>query len=236
MTPADWGIMKSVYRETPAPGRLGAVVRCQWESVDDQPKRIVPDGCVDLVASDGEVFVAGPDTEAWTWATPPGVVVRGLRFAPGRAAGALGVAADELRDQRVPLRDLWGSAGETLAERVLRGSATLADVIAARQGEQADREVAELIARLESGVPRVSAAMGRLEVGERQLRRRFTLAVGYGPATYLRVARFQRAIGLAGRMAGLASLAASAGYADQAHLSRDCRDLTGSTASEFFGK
>jgi transcriptional regulator GlxA family with amidase domain len=73
-----------------------------------------------------------------------------------------------------------------------------------------------------------------LTVGERQLRRRFTLAVGYGPATYLRVARLQRAITRARRATTLASLAADAGYADHAHLSRDCRELTGSPPGEFF--
>lgn len=224
--------MTTVYRETAAPAGLGGVVRCLWESLGQAPKRIVPDGCVDLVAVDGEVFVAGPDTAAWLWETPPGVHVRGLRFAPGWAGDALGLGADELRDQRVPLRDLWGSGGELMAERVLGGAASLADVVAERRAGRGDREVTELIARLDGGAPRVSAALPPRTIGERQLRRRFTLAVGYGPATYLRVARFQRAIGLAGR--DLASLAVSAGYADQAHLSRECRELAGVKASEFF--
>ncbi len=226
--------METMYRETAAPAELDGVARCLWETVDDAPKRIVPDGCVDLVASDGKVFVAGPDTRPWTWSAPPGEVVRGLRFEPGRAADALGLGADELRDQRVPLRDLWGKSGELMAERVLGGVSTLAGVVAERRAGRPDRDVTELIARLDGGATRVSAAMGRFTIGERQLRRRFTLAVGYGPATYLRVSRFQRAIDLRRQTSDLASLAASAGYADQAHLSRDCRDLAGTTASEFF--
>ncbi len=72
-----------------------------------------------------------------------------------------------------------------------------------------------------------------LAVSERRLRRRFVQAVGYGPATYLRVSRFQRAVALAPRVANLAALAAAAGYADQAHLSRDCRALTGLTPRGF---
>ncbi|MBB5850939.1 DUF6597 domain-containing transcriptional factor [Amycolatopsis umgeniensis] len=226
--------MATVYRETTAPGELEGVVRCRWEDTGRAPKRIVPDGCVDLVESGGEVFVAGPDTTAWTWETPPGVRARGVRFAPGRAHDVLGLGADELRDQRVPLRDLWGKEGELLAERVLRGAASLSDVVAERRTGRGDREIAELIARLDRGVPRVSAALAPFSTGERQLRRRFTLAVGYGPATYLRVTRFQRAIGLAGKAPDLASLAFEAGYADQAHLSRDCREFAGVQAREFF--
>ncbi|RSN55414.1 AraC family transcriptional regulator [Amycolatopsis sp. WAC 04182] len=221
-----------MYRETKAPGGLAGVVRCLWEDTGTAPKRIVPDGCVDLVQSGGEVFVAGPDTAPWTWET--GERAQGVRFAPGRAGDVLGLGADELRDQRVPLGDLWGREGELLAERVLSGAASLADVVERRGAGRADREVSELIARLDGGAPRVSAALKRFTTGERQLRRRFTLAVGYGPATYLRITRFQRAVGLAGTAPDLASLAISAGYADQAHLSRDCRELSGLKASEFF--
>ncbi|MCZ4495406.1 MAG: AraC family transcriptional regulator, partial [Conexibacter sp.] len=63
----------------------------------------------------------------------------------------------------------------------------------------------------------------------RQLRRRFVRAVGYWPATLARVQRFQRFLGHAQRTPGasLARLAADAGYADQAHLARECRRLAG---------
>jgi hypothetical protein len=53
--------------------------------------------------------------------------------------------------------------------------------------------------------------------------------VGYGPATLVRVQRFQRFLALAGVHPGatLARLAADAGHADQAHLARECRRLSG---------
>jgi AraC-like DNA-binding protein len=65
--------------------------------------------------------------------------------------------------------------------------------------------------------------------GERHLRRRFVAAVGYGPATLLRVQRFQRFLRLAEHDGdvSLARLAADSGYADQAHLTRECRRLSG---------
>ncbi|QRP50785.1 helix-turn-helix transcriptional regulator [Amycolatopsis sp. FDAARGOS 1241] len=214
-----------------APEPVRAVVRCLWESVEAGPKRIVPDGCVDLVAGDGEVFVAGPDTGPWSSVSTPGAALRGLRFHPGAAPPVLGVAADELRDRRIPLADLWGHRGALLADAVLGGRRTLADVVREQPAEP-DEAVAELLAYLREAPARVGAPASA--VGERQLRRRFTVAVGYGPATYLRVLRFQRAIGLARRTPGLAELAARAGYADQAHLSRECRTLTGLTPSAFF--
>ena len=72
-------------------------------------------------------------------------------------------------------------------------------------------------------------ARAALGIGDRQLRRRFADAVGYGPKTLERVLRFQRFLGLAAREArpDLAWLALEAGYADQAHLTRECTRLAG---------
>jgi methylphosphotriester-DNA--protein-cysteine methyltransferase len=68
------------------------------------------------------------------------------------------------------------------------------------------------------------------------LRRRCQAVVGYGPKTLQRVLRFRRFVSRidagppAGRAAhDLAALAADAGYADQAHLTRECRALAGLT-------
>jgi AraC-like DNA-binding protein len=221
-----------VYRETPPPGRLADVVSCLWWSESDRPKRIVPDGCLDLMVGGGRVFVAGPDTHAWE--SGASSVVHGVRFRPGSAPRVLGVSADELCDQRVELPDLWGHHGATTAERLLEDPAKLAAIVEENLRDPPDPEVGVLLTRLEAGAPRVSSAVNDFAVSERQLRRRFTLAVGYGPATYLRVARLQRAIALANGAGTLAALAADAGYADQAHLSRDCRELTGATPGEFF--
>ncbi|WP_310976660.1 MULTISPECIES: helix-turn-helix domain-containing protein [unclassified Amycolatopsis] len=235
-----------MYEERAAPAVLRGVARCVWRSASEGPKRIVPDGCVDLVVGGGTAFVAGPDTAAW-WSETEGVV-SGVRLVPGRAAAVLGVAADELRDRRVPVSELWGRSS---AERLVEGVVSPVSAVAERVTgvPPPDFAVAELIARLEAGVARVgdaaallgrsgAAALGQPAAGgvsERRLRRRFVQAVGYGPATYLRVSRFQRAVALAPRVPGLAALAAAAGYADQAHLSRDCRALTGLTPRDYFG-
>ncbi|MFI5593323.1 helix-turn-helix domain-containing protein [Amycolatopsis sp. NPDC051758] len=269
-----------MYEEAAPPGPLRGVARCVWRSASAGPKRIVPDGCLDLVVGDGGVFIAGPDTSAWSSVTRPNAELRGVRFTPGRASAVLGVAADELRDRRVSLDELWGHAGEVLAEQLLSGELTPAQAVASRLSPEVpppDPAVAALIARLDAGAARVAeaaamltqpdlaqvaeaAAMlslpgparvtraggpdvaaarvedpaGSVTVSERRLRRRFVQAVGYGPATYLRVTRFQRAVALASRAPGLAALAAAAGYADQAHLSRDCRALTGLTPRAYF--
>jgi transcriptional regulator GlxA family with amidase domain len=80
---------------------------------------------------------------------------------------------------------------------------------------------------------RVAALGETLGISERQLRRRFAEAVGYGPKTLARVLRFQRFLALAAASPhDLAGLAFAAGYADQAHLTRECRQLSGHTPSQ----
>ncbi|HEV7175962.1 MAG TPA: helix-turn-helix domain-containing protein, partial [Solirubrobacteraceae bacterium] len=70
---------------------------------------------------------------------------------------------------------------------------------------------------------------------ERQLQRRFLAAVGYGPKMLQRVLRLRRFLATAKfdvALSGLAAAAAGAGYADQAHLTRECRALTGLTPGQ----
>ena len=67
-------------------------------------------------------------------------------------------------------------------------------------------------------------------LSERHLRRRMEDAVGYSPRMLARIVRFQqflRAARAAGAERHLAGLAADVGYADQAHLTRESRDLGG---------
>jgi transcriptional regulator GlxA family with amidase domain len=78
----------------------------------------------------------------------------------------------------------------------------------------------------------VSDLPGELHISERQLRRRFHAAIGYGPKTFARVVRLQRMLALApGAGDNLARLAAEAGYADHAHMASECARLTGKTPS-----
>jgi transcriptional regulator GlxA family with amidase domain len=66
---------------------------------------------------------------------------------------------------------------------------------------------------------------------ERQLQRRCLTAFSYPPSTLARVLRLQRFLSMIRsprrRYQSLSDLAAAAGYADQAHLARDCLELIG---------
>ena len=218
------------YREQ----ALGGGLDCAWVRVvgaDDAPRRVLPDACVDLVwRAGGGAVLAGPDTGPVLVHAAPGSVLAGVRFGPAPAGRALRLPLEEVRDTRVAIAELWPEldrelSGEldpaTALERLVRLARRL---VAARAPDAAVREAAR---RLADPRTRVETLASDLGLSERQLRRRCRAGVGYGPKTLQRVLRFRRFLDLAGPGEELAGLAADAGYADQAHLTRESRRLTG---------
>jgi len=185
--------------------------------------------------------VAGPDTGPAPTEMPGGTIILGVRFRPGAGGPALGVPLSELRDQRVDLSELRrGEAGRlpgTLDPDTAMARAL--DVAAGLVADGApDRALAWAAELLEDPQARTEEVAGEIGLSERQLRRRCHDAVGYGPKTLQRVLRFRRFVAqideaAAGPSRGpavdLATIAARAGYADQAHLTRECRTLAGLT-------
>jgi AraC-like DNA-binding protein len=223
------------YRELPPPHELAHLVRCLWVRTGTGGETLVlPDGCLDVVVRDGNAFVAGPDTGPVPNRVDHGAVVTGLRLRPGAGGAALGVPAAELRDLRVPLEDLWGRDGRALGELAGDDPVALARALQARLLAAApDPRVLDAARRL-SRAPAtpLSALSGAVGLGERHLRRRFDAAVGYGPKTFARVARFRAALGLVRAGTPLATAALAAGYADQAHMTREMAALAGRTPGE----
>jgi AraC-like DNA-binding protein len=94
------------------------------------------------------------------------------------------------------------------------------------------REAVTLLARGGDAVQvhRVALALG---IAERSLHRDLVRWTGLAPKSMARILRMQRTIAAirAGRMP-LADLALRMGYADQAHMTRELKELAGFTPSE----
>ena len=221
-----------VYQERPS--RLaGAVVWTNTPVPGPGARPVLPDGCMDLLWSDGRLLVAGPDTHAYVPGGPPASWA-GIRLFPGTAPALLGVPAHELRDRRVALADLWPvSEVRRLTDRIAAAAhpASALEELALERATPPDPALHRLVASLAAGRP-VAVTADELGLGARRLHRRSLTAFGYGPKTLARILRLQRALALAGTGVSYADTAARSGYADQAHLSRDVRVFTGMTLSE----
>lgn len=236
----------SAYREIVPPDAARGHLVCLWTQAVggavEHAQPVLPDACVDILwVNDGEPEVAGPSTRSFVARVPPGTVVVGARFRPGWSAAVLGVDASELRDRHLPLADvsprLARSFGAAVADREGAGEKV--------------RAAGALLARHLGGAPppdplvrgtvgwlaahphgRVHQLGRALHVSPRQLQRRLLASVGYAPKTLHRILRLQRLLALsaaAGPGAPLAALALAAGYADQAHMTRELGELAGHT-------
>jgi len=235
----------SGYREL-APSRdLYSLVACRWvrdvgEDESSDSTLILPDGSVDLIWRDGELTLAGLDRTARLGPVAAGDRYIGVRLRPGVAGAVLGIPANEVVDEQVGLDQVLGGEADELAERLGENDgedhvfAVLEQVVSSRV-EDGDTDSLVLAATRRLGFPgsRVDSLADSLGISDRQLRRRFHRAVGYGPKTLDRVLRFRRLVSAAPEVAAgqddLARLAADLGYADQAHMTRDCVELSGLT-------
>ena len=224
------------YREWAPPAALRPAVSCLWTSVVPSGGRtlVLPDGCTDLIWQAGAgAHVAGPDTGPAPAVLPSGTVLVGVRFGPGGGGPALGVPLSELRDRRVDLTDLLPGLAGRLPGDLSPGAALgrLIELTASLVSEGPPDALVSHGARLLAASRERTDELARdLGVSERQFRRRCLDAVGYGPKTLHRVLRFRRfvsSIDAAEGAVDLARVAAEAGYADQAHLTRESVRLAG---------
>jgi AraC-like DNA-binding protein len=205
------------------------------------PVIITPDATIDLQWIAGALRVAGPDRTPQTENLSAGDIVIGFRFHPAAASAWLGLPLVELTGQRLPLEDLWGKRARRLASRI-HVSNSLQDLLSSLDAALAEENLSNQASTamraayglLEDGVapeaPLVPWLMRVLDMSERTLRRRFDESFGYGPKTLDRILRYRRFQRLSSQSRSpTAILASEAGYADQAHLVRESRRLTGST-------
>jgi AraC-like DNA-binding protein len=226
------------FRPEPPAADLRPVLDGTWDADVEGHHDLVPDGSVEVLwIADRGLWICGPDRSGWSFTMPAGTAATGLRFRPGAGGRLLRLAAMELVDLRVRLGDAMADGMES----------QLDDQLSSASGGAARRRLLERFARerlhdtaAEAPMVVAAALLGRAPhpfggldrvadgfgMSARQFRRRFTDAVGYGPAFFTRIARLQRFLRLAAvRRSGLAELAATAGYTDQSHLHHDCVEI-----------
>ena len=184
-------------------------------------------------------MVVGPWTGAFTALFAPGTKIVGARFRPGYAHTILEFPASALLNQSVPLSDISKNfLNEGLkpiadkpnlsAKRAVIEKALLSRLASSAPADQSMNAAIRWLAQHPHG--RVEQLSQWLGLSSRHLQRRFVAAVGYGPKTFQSILRFQRLLRLAQSTQTsrtLSNLAASVGYADQAHMTRDVHRLSG---------
>jgi AraC-like DNA-binding protein len=254
--------MPGRYAEFFPPPDLRAAVACTWIAQTGEgsgPSPIVPDACSDIViVGEAAPHVAGPATTTQHVLVPAGTTVVGIRFRPGATRVAFGCDAIELRDADPELAAVCSSAARALTDSLDHAHAADDPANALRSALETWAR-ARITPRIDYDADALRAAR-RLVIdrgatvrdvardfgwSERRLHREITATCGYGPKTLQRIVRLQRALrasraGVATRPPSLAPtlsrLALDAGYADQAHMTREFRNLTGFTPRQLLAR
>jgi AraC-like DNA-binding protein len=213
---------------------LGEPVRL-WDSDPSVPPAVLADG-----------WFMGVWTRRFVFEYPRRVRLVGVHFKPWGMSPFVDMPATELRDRWVPVDDVWQRSLDRIRNQV--GDSTSAT-------ETLRLVEAELLSRLAGAPPRglglVQHTAGRLAtshgavpvgaltdaagVSGNHLTTQFKSHVGVTPKRVARIYRFARLILSvdALRPVDWSELAHTAGYFDQAHLSKEFKDFTGHTPTEY---
>lgn len=247
--------MSSYVERPPLPG-LAGVVRTVWIQRTGEAvylQRHLPTGGVEIhFPIGGRPQLVGPLTGPQVEIIPAHTTVVGVRFHPGTAP-PLPTVLDDLLDQRLGLDDLWGSSIDSLVEVMAQATTPEGALMILqshllrefRRTGRPDPLVGEAVLALMPWHPvDIETLASHLALSASQLRRRCLQAVGLSPKALQRTLRFQGFLALAqagatatGRRGsdGMSGVAVDVGYADQAHLSRECLRLTGLTPRQLLG-
>jgi methylphosphotriester-DNA--protein-cysteine methyltransferase len=232
------------YSETRTQAASHPVISEFWrfdaEALDRPTEHIIPpDGLVSiwrLQRAGGDCFsgVTGPSAQAMRSTLEDRMTIFGARLKPCASARFFSLPAKALCGQRLPLAavapDFVASFSDAAAsafsgdyrplERAfdeLHQRAKPADSIAVAMAEQ-------LMAS--DGAAEIGALAKSLGLSPQAARRRFQAAMGLNPKDFARIRRIRRAcVDALSANARWTSVSLEAGFADQAHFARECRNV-----------
>ncbi|MES2704686.1 MAG: helix-turn-helix domain-containing protein [Bacteroidota bacterium] len=226
-----------------------------------QKEKIFPDGCTELIFNYGrpfrqynstggysqqlQSFIHGQLTSHIQLGPTGDTGVLGARFYPHGLASFTNVPLHLFTQMTIGLQNLWGSAAVELEDKIIgapcndeRVKLLAAFLISKLRDNNKLSAIAAAVAHVasEKGNVKVSELAKQLYMSERSLERQFMATVGMSAKTFARISRFQFAFSMMQREDALhlTDIAYNAGYFDQAHFTRDFRDFTGETPTQFF--
>ncbi|WP_167784603.1 helix-turn-helix transcriptional regulator [Ramlibacter rhizophilus] len=183
------------------------------------------------------VFVAGPFSRSVETVAPGALLSASLVMQPWLLWPLLRVNAESVADGVVPVtleprvHQALDAVARTPADHAARTE--LWTALGQALGAPPPTAPALALDALRShGLEAAAAACG---FSSRQYRRRFQQILGLAPARWLRITRWERAVSQFASThphGSLADVSINSGYADQAHMTREIRELTNSTPGQ----
>lgn len=211
----------------------------------DDELRIYKAARPDYGARFSGAIVSGPYEGFFITDTAEEASVMGVHFKPGGAFPFLNLAADELADAHIDLRDAWGTAADEIHRRLcierspdrrfrLLRNALLSHLLRPLEHHPA---VSLALNGFRHDTSRAAVRKWAQEAGlsDRRFIDVFRFEVGIKPKLFTRIQRFQRVLRLVHRLAApdWGQLALQHGYFDQSHLIRDFLAFSGLSPADY---
>lgn len=227
-------------------------------------ERIFPDGCIELIFNysdrwrkydtDTEFhiqepsFIHGQLKTYFELEATGNIGVFSARMHPAGLQPFINFDVDTFTGNTLTMPQVWGKDGEILEKNMLDCSCNEERVevlekflLAKRQEFKIDNEPVEYCvdAIIKSiGSINIHDLAENLDIGRRQLERRFTAAVGISPKLFGRITRFQNILQLIENkeFKSFTTIAYEGGFYDQAHFIKDFKDFTGLNPKQYFSE
>ena len=166
-----------------------------------------------------------------------------IRFKPEAMYFIFGIPAAEFINCSANLEDTFGAcftsfcyqieALKTVEERIQMADTYLLNRLKKAQNRHSYVQLAAELIRHQKGEITVEGLSQEVCISTRQLEREFKNKLGLSPKSYMRIARLNKVMELLNQKSfkSLAQLSYYCGYADQAHLIREFKQLTGELPS-----
>ncbi len=242
--------MRVRYEEYAPQPALRGHIECLWTmngeasaSPSSPPRRVLPDGCIDIIFDFADsrerypVYVVGTMTRPILVTLSGAVDILGIRFRPGASQPFLQFNAAECTDDVADLSCFWGNIGSELWERVAGLPSTPARVkylesyllkeFGWRLGLDPYVQYAVRVIQKRKGSVTLAALEKGTGLSARQIERKFSQDIGLSPKAFARVIRFEHIVRRARSAAPLdwTTIALEGGYSDH---------IKGSSGSSFF--
>lgn len=219
-------------------GSMHVVIR-----LSDDPLRVYEDVDDPVGRSFARAVVGGVRLTSYVRDVSSPLRTVGAQLHPGAAPLMLGVPADELAHSHTALEDLWGARAVGRVREQLLETASLEERLHIFEALLISRRppvrgihplVAHALIRFaeDANVGKVVRESG---YSHRTFIAQFRQEVGLPPKSYTRIGRLQKVLRSWAAMPqpSWAHLAAEAGYSDQAHLTREFREIVGVPPREY---
>lgn len=248
--------------------RLSPFIKCYWSlesgpgNAPHSRERVFPDGCIELLFHYGDLFtkfsasgrpqvqprnfVHGQIKKFIELEATGKIGMLGIRFHASGLRPFVDFGADAITGSLLPVAEVW-PGGNSLENSIARCQDNRQRIVLVEEfllsklnpgkNDQAVAECVRLITETD-GMITVEELSGKLNLGTRQLERRFPASVGLSLKVFSRIVRFNNALQLIGKkdFSTFTNVAHHGGFYDQAHFIKDFRDLTGLNPRQYFSE